>query len=343
MKYKGVVYDVGLRFVEGGELSVEPFDSKLVQYNMNIIAHDLSANTVRIEGEDIDRLVEATRYANTAGLTVYFNPWKMNVPVEELPEYFHKAAMQAETLRKEGVDIIFVCGCEMTLFNNGIFPGNSVMERAMWLGGVYQSPDGKKTFAEKSKALNEILHKISNAVRSEFLGPITYSSGAWETVDWTLFDIVSVDYYRNGETVEEYTSGLEKYKLDKPLIVMEVGSCTYEGAAKMGAGGFMLLEGVNSDGTGRFIDGKVPVRSEQEQANYVEEQLGLLEINGADGVFIYVFSFPVYPFGEGARDLDMMSFSLVKTYPDSDPRSKQLPPWEKKESFYRTKTFFETH
>lgn len=343
MKHKGVVYDVGLRFVEGGALSVEPFDSKLVQYDVNAIANDLSANAIRIEGEDIDRLFEAAHYAHASGLTVYFNPWKMSVPVEELPEYFKIAAKKAEKLRQDGLDIVFVCGCEITLFNKGIFPGNSLMDRIMWLAGVYQSPDSNEIFSEKSKLLNEILCKITHAVRSEFLGAVTYSSGSWEEVDWTQFDIVGVDYYRNGETAEEYTSGLEKYKLGKPLIVMEVGSCTYDGAAKMGAGGFMLLEGVNSDGTARFIDDKVPVRSEKEQADYVSEQLQLLEKNEVDGVFIYVFSFPIYTFGEGARDLDMMSFSLVKTYPDSDPRSKRLPPWDKKESFNRVKDFFNAH
>ena len=120
---------------------------------------------------------------------------------------------------------------------------------------------------------------------------------------------------------------------------MEVGSCSYEGAAARGAGGFMLLQGVNPDGTGKFLNDIVPTRSEQEQADYVGEQLELLSAAGVDGVFIYVFSFPTYPTGEGEKDLDMMSFSLVKTFPDQDQRSKQIPPWEAKKSFWRVADF----
>lgn len=70
-----------------------------------------------------------TRLAHKAGLTVFFNPWKMNVPVSELPGYFAEAARAAEQLRQEGIDLVFVTGCEMTLFNKGILDGDSVVER----------------------------------------------------------------------------------------------------------------------------------------------------------------------------------------------------------------------
>ena len=61
----------------------------------------------------------------------------------------------------------------------------------------------------------------------------------------------------------------------------------------------------------------------------------MLSNAGVDGIFIYVFSFPLYPVGEGVTDLDMVSYSLVKTYPEDDPRSKAMPPWAPKEAFYR--------
>lgn len=60
-------------------------------------------------------------------------------------------------------------------------------------------------------------------------------------------------------------AGLDRFKSDKPLVVMEVGCCTYEGAAVRGAGGFLILEGTNPDGSGRFAGGTVPTRSEQER------------------------------------------------------------------------------
>ncbi|MCP3727546.1 hypothetical protein M3I53_31260 [Paraburkholderia sp. CNPSo 3272] len=344
MKYRGIVYDVGLRFTANNPYSVAHFDSELVSYDINTIATTLHANAVRIEGEEIERLLTASRIAHAAGLTIFFNPWKMNVPIADLPAYFAQAASAAEQLRGEGANIVFVCGCEITLFNDGILPGATLMERVAWLGSQAAAATGPKVptvFQEKSAMLNDALTAITAAVRAEFSGLVTYSSGTWEDVDWRLFDVVGVDYYRNGETAREYVAGLDRFRIGKPLIVMEVGSCAYEGAAARGAGGFMLLEGQNPDGTGKFVNNIVPTRSEREQAEYVEEQLELLSGAEVDGVFIYVFSFPSYRFGEGARDLDMMSFSLVKTFPDGDPRSNQMPPWAPKAAFHRVADFFQ--
>jgi len=76
MKYKGVVYDVGLRFVANQTYSIELFDQKLVKYDINVIVGDMHANVIRIEGEKITHLVTASRIAHKVGFTVFFNPWK---------------------------------------------------------------------------------------------------------------------------------------------------------------------------------------------------------------------------------------------------------------------------
>ncbi|AXF22233.1 hypothetical protein CUJ89_07840 [Burkholderia pyrrocinia] len=337
MKYRGVVYDVGLRFTADNPYSVEHFDPKLVAYDINTIATRLHANAIRIEGEEIERLVTASRIAHAAGLAVFFNPWKMNVPIAELPAYFAHAARAAEQLRSEGTNIVFVAGCEMSLFNDGILEGSTVIERVHGMIGLEAAVKSGDDLLLRAKAamFNEALGQIVDGVRKTFKGPVTYSAGMWEAVDWSPLDIVGIDHYRNGEAAEQYTEALDRYRFSKPLVVMEVGSCAYDGAGKLGAGGFMRLQGTNPDGTGIFTDGIVPTRSEREQADYVEEQLELLNDAGVDGVFIYVFSFPTYRHGEGARDLDMMSFSLVKTYPDDHLKSKQMPPWEPKEVFHR--------
>ncbi|MEE5062712.1 hypothetical protein V2J97_01555 [Pseudomonas alliivorans] len=344
MKYRGVVYDVGLRFTAGQPLSVEPFDPILVENDINVIASDLFATAIRIEGEEIERLVLAARKAHATGLTVFFNPWKMNVLIGELPAYFAAAARAAEILRKEGVDIIFVAGCEMTLFNEGILPGVTFAERirsVIELSEAVQSDDGAKVGA-KTNLLNEALKSIASAVRAEFKGQVTYSAGMWEKVDWGIFDLVGIDHYRSTESPQEYVGMLDHYRIGKPIIVMEVGCCAYEGAARFGAGGFMLLEGVNPDGTAIFKDGAVPKRSEQEQANYVTEQLNLLKDSNIDGTFIFVFSFPAFPYGEDLRDLDMMSFSLVKTYPKSQQAKNGGTPWKPKKAFHSIASIYRT-
>ena len=58
--FRGVVYDVGLRFTPES-CSVDSLDTALVAYDMSVIANILRANAVRIEGEDVSRLVAAPR------------------------------------------------------------------------------------------------------------------------------------------------------------------------------------------------------------------------------------------------------------------------------------------
>ncbi|MFJ7496099.1 hypothetical protein ACIQZB_33995 [Streptomyces sp. NPDC097727] len=74
MKYFGVCYDVGLRFSGTNTSSLEPFDPARVEHDMRAIAGQLHANAVRIEGEDIGRLLTAGRMAHAAGLAVFLSP-----------------------------------------------------------------------------------------------------------------------------------------------------------------------------------------------------------------------------------------------------------------------------
>lgn len=155
-----------------------------------------------------------------------------------------------------GVDIVFVAGCEYTIFSQGAFPGATFNERVEFMvtnGGAPMHGQHKtEAFMEASKKLNEILATICEGVRANFKGLVTYSSGTWEELDWNLFDIVGIDYYRRGESAEEYVGNLAQYKSKKPLLVMEVGSCAYEAAAEKGDGGFAILQGTNPDGTGIY-------------------------------------------------------------------------------------------
>lgn len=336
-KFRGVVYDVGLRF-SGEGLSVEPFNPALVEHDMRVIKRELHATAVRIEGEVIQRLVTATRLAHQQGLSVFFNPWKMNADAAELRPYYVEAAKEAEKLRAEGVDIVFVAGCEYPIFQRGLLPGDTLAARLAGLGALFGgSPEEMKAKGRPLwRELNQILRTLVDGIRPEFKGRVTYAATSFEEVDWSMFDVVGVDHYRSTESAEAYVEKLNSYRVyNKPVVCMEVGCCTYVGAANLGGGGFMVLEGTNPDGSGRFKGGVVPTRSETEQADYVETQVELLSKAGADGVFVYAFSFPLYPTGVGARDLDLVSYAIVKTFPQGDPRSKAMPPWAPKESFHR--------
>ena len=340
MKYRGVVYDVGLQF-SPGPFSVDPFHAEQVFYDMAVIANELNANAVRIEGEEISRLVIASEAAHEAGLKILFNPWKMNANEEETIKYMSEASVEAEKLREKGFNIVFVTSCEYSIFSKGAFPGDTFNERVMFMieNGGAPGHEGTKSqeYVNSMYKLNEILSKICKAVRANFNGLLTYSSGTWEDVDWSIFDIVGIDYYRRGESSEDYLEKLSTYKISgKPLLVMEVGSCAYDGAGKLGDGGFIPFQGVNPDGTVIYKDDKIPVRNEKEQADYVETQVKLLSTSVAEGTFIYVFAFPIMPYSEEiGKDMDMTSFSLVKSFAKEDARSKTVPNWEKKEAFHR--------
>lgn len=336
---RGVVYDVGLMF-GGKNLSMADFDERQVEYDMDVIAHILRCNAVRIEGESLERLQTATLLAHKAGLQVFFNPWKHEATAEETIQYMTEAARMAEGLRQKGVSLTFVAGCEYTLFSKGAFPGDTFDDRMGWLMNLGQTAtsqeDAMRQIQEASGRLNKILAKMCQAIRKEYHGLLTYSSGSWEMVDWSLFDIVGVDYYRNGETAEDYVKGLDRYKaVGKPMICMEVGCCAYEGAAPRGGFGFGILKGVDADGNAIWEGGVKPKRSEREQADYVEEQVRLLHDAGLGGVFIYVFRYPIYPYRKEGLDQDMISYSLVKSFPADDARSRQFPCWRPKEAFYR--------
>ena len=210
--FRGVVYDVGLRFTPES-CSVDSLDTALVAYDMGVIANILRANAVRIEGEDVSRLVAATRIAHSRGLKVLFNPWKMNVGEDDVVTYMAEAAKAAESLRQEGVDLVFVAGCEYSLFNEGVFAGKDINGRLASLMSLGEGKDMaafQRSLQEKYQDLNRILARVSQAVRQNYKGLVTYASGTWEDVDWSLFDIVGVDYYRDRQTAEDYVNGIQR-------------------------------------------------------------------------------------------------------------------------------------
>ena len=263
----GVVYDVGLMF-GGKNLSVSNFRKEQVVYDMSIIKHVLNCNTVRIEGENLDRLSIATEEAHKQGLKVLFNPWKMEADSATTVDYMIRASKVAEKLRLKGADLIFVTGCEYTLFNRGVFPGDTFDKRIAWLMKLGSMPNPMEEI--QGKKLNLILQSMASQVRKNYHGKIVYSSGAWETVDWTNFDYVGVDYYHNNESDEQYIEGLNRYKsIGKPVIVMEMGCCAYQGAAERGGNGFSVFKGVDSNGNGIYEGGKKSVRDESVQADYI--------------------------------------------------------------------------
>jgi hypothetical protein len=143
---------------------------------------------------------------------------------------------------------------------------------------------------------------------------VTYGSGSWEEVDWSIFDFVSVDLYRDATNRATYLDQLRSFQRHgKPVVVTEFGCCCYEGAADAGAAGANIIDWTQ---TPPVLNGDF-VRSEQVQADYIGDLLDLYQQEGIHGAFVYTFVEPAKTYSPDPRyDLDMASFGIVKVLPD---------------------------
>ena len=328
MRARGVGYDTGFSF-DG--ISRRPFDDAVVRRELEIIRDDLYCNAVRLFGNDMDRLELAASYAAELGLEVWFSPFTYQLGPEEMLDLLADAAERAERIRLRGAEVVFVTGAELSLFNTGFLPGDSLQERTAPL--LQRRPGIRELLADVPERINKFLASATAVARERFGGKVTYASVPFEGVDWTPFDIVSVDAHRSKEVAHVYQQGIRTLVAQgKPVAITEFGCTTHRGAADHGArGGGDMVE----------FDGSTPVRlngdyvrDEQEQATYLRELLDVFVAEGVDAAF--ACTFVMYGFTHRAdpeRDLDMASWGVVKvlenrlgiTYPDM--------PWEPKTAF----------
>ena len=132
--------------------------------------------------------------------------------------------------------MVLVLGCEMSLFAAGFLPGANVYERIAGIGGA------RRTRGRAATSFNAFLAEIAADARARFHGPITYASGVWEDVDWTPFDVVAVDAYRDCNNASTYREDLRRqFRHGKPVVITEFGCCTYRGAADRGGLGWAIV------------------------------------------------------------------------------------------------------
>jgi hypothetical protein len=334
MNRRGVLYDVGR--VLG--MNWRPvFDRPTVRRELQVIRDDLHCNAVKICGRDLDRLVAATGDALRLGLEVWFSPELWNHRPKRTVAYLATAAEAAERLRRQWPDrVVFSVATEATMFLRGIIPGRSLNRRLANARSTIHA-------GRHQRPLEEFLAGSARAVRKSFHGPLTYASLPFERVDWSLFDIVGVDHYRDSRTAPHYLDTLRRLAAHgKPVVVTEFGMRTYRGAdtdGKVGTGitnwetvYLHRLPVVGRFVRPRLVDG-THVRDEGLQARRIAEDLAILDAAGVDGAFVCQFVEPMSTFSTDPRhDLDMGALSLVKTYPDLT--------WEPKESFHAVARFY---
>jgi hypothetical protein len=264
-----------------------------------------------------------------SGMQVWLSPIFINATQEQNAKYLRECAVEAEKFRKKYSHVVFVAGCEYSLFMHGFIKGEDCYQRIAKMfspSGIILKITGFRN--QTYKKMNTFLNTTVQNIRSVFNGEITYASGTWEKVDWGIFDIVSINHYRTSYNQSSYVKTLRKYHVfEKPVAITEFGCCTYKGAEKAGGGGWNITE---------IKDGKLRIkgnynRSETTQADYIIDLLKIFEKENIYASFVFTYINPGFEHHNNpASDLDMASYGIVKPI-NGDERLQFLP----KEAFIR--------
>jgi hypothetical protein len=305
MRRKGINYDTG--FTPGGVLSRDRFEPGEVRDEIRVIARDLHCTAIRISGADPAKIEVAARYAAEEGLEVWFAPFPCDLTVEEMLPLFEDCAVRAEAIRRTGAEVVVVTGCEMSLFGKGFLPGDTFVDRMN--GMMTGAPETFAAFADALAKINAFLAKSAAGVRARFGGKVSYASGMWEDVDWTPFDFVAVDAYRDADNAATFKDELGAcFRHGKPVVVTEFGCCPYVGAADRGGMGWAIVDRGSDPPR---LDGDY-VRDEQEQVRYLDQSLPVFEELGVDTAFWFTFALFNASYSSDPRhDLDMASYGVM--------------------------------
>ncbi len=347
MDIKGVCYDTG-RVYPGGFLTRRVFDPATTRRELQVIRDDLHCNAVRFQGTDITRLTTAAADALELGLQVWLSPELFDKSREATIAYLVKAATAAEALpRQFPGQLVFCVGTESSLFTRGIIPGRTVDRRVARIrqaglrSGAYAQP------------LQAFLAEANDRVQQVFRGPLTYASLPFEVVDWSLFDFIGVDLYRNSKVEHRYAEIVRRYVgQGKPVVNAEFGHSSYRGNRpghlEFGELDMMSLALHRIPLAGLLVRPRLKrgthVRDEDHQARELIKTLGILDAEGVDGAFVWTFADPWLTYSADLRyDLDMTSTSLVKTYACGHGTTYPGLPWEPKPAFSAVASFYATN
>ncbi|MEV0155502.1 hypothetical protein AB0H57_17410 [Micromonospora sp. NPDC050686] len=273
MRARGINYDTG--FLPGNDLSRKTFTPETVQHEMAVISGDLHCDAVRISGRDPERLSAAARYAAAAGLEVWFAPFPVDLPADQLMPFFTDCAIRAEAVRRDGAEVVFVAGCEISAFCAGFIPGATYGDRLQSMATA--DMQWWTSLGPMQERLNDFLAQAAKTVHANFGGRVTYASAPWEVVDWRPFDIIGIDAYRAAYNADTFRSELRGHLAHgKPVAVTEYGTCAYRGAGERGGSAWQVPQDAVPD--------------EDEQVRYLTELLDIFEEEGVDTALWFTFA-----------------------------------------------------
>jgi hypothetical protein len=124
----GINYDVGT-FYNPGICSRPVFNDPFIRKEIEIIKNELHCECIRISGYEIDRLMKASEFALESGMQVWLSPVYIDATQEQGANYIHECALAAEKLRNKYDNLVFVAGCEYSLYMHGFIKGDDCYKR----------------------------------------------------------------------------------------------------------------------------------------------------------------------------------------------------------------------
>jgi hypothetical protein len=336
LRGKGINYDTG--FINQGVSSREPFDIAVVTRELQIIRDDLHCTAVRVTGGDVERLEIAAGIAADLGLEVWFSPFTCDLTYGEMLDLLADCAERAERIRQQGAEVVLVVGAEISLLNQGFLPGETIGERMELLADLQRL---RALIGGIPARVNDFLGTAVAVVRERFSGRITYAAMPFEGVDWTRFDIISLDIYRSAEVADQFAAGIRSLVAQgKPVAITEFGCTTYKGAADRGARGGEIIEWDKDTIKPLRLNGD-SIRDEAEQARYVRELLEIFTAEGVDSAFVFTFVQYQLPHrADPCDDLDVASYGIVKVYEGRFGDTYPDMAWEPKVAFTALANFY---
>lgn len=332
MRAKGMTYDTG--FIRDGRISLEHFDPELVRRELTVIRDDLHCNAVQLVGGDPQRLETAARTAADLGLEVWFSPYPIDLPPDEVLALLADCAERAERLRAAGAEVVFVTGVELSIMIRGFVDGDRLEER---LDRLLTDPDGRaERLAQVRSRLDRFLRTAVAAVRERFRGKVTYAAIPFEDVDAGLFDFATYELIRNAQVAGQFREAVRGLVARPgPVAITGFGTATWRGASDVAPRSMEILEYDEVTGAPLRLTGRYE-RDEQAQAAYLAELLEIFDSEGVDSTFVHLFALadlPHRPGGDPRDDLDLASLGIVKVLDGRDGDTYPGMPWEPKAAF----------
>ncbi|MFD9391661.1 abortive phage infection protein [Streptomyces sp. NPDC060000] len=322
LRRRGVVYTVG-----EGESPATGWNAERMRADLRAIRRDLHADTVDVTGDGVERLAATAAEAAEHGLHIWLQPTLGDVPARDILEHLAETGRVAQRLRGQGASVDFSVGCEFWLFVPGIVPGETVLERVRNLmNGTYDP-------VAMQRRLDAFTARAAKTGRSVFHGRLSYAAAQDDQVDWSLFDVVGIDYYSSFPRPAGHVQELRRHlRWGKPLAITEFGTCAYVGAPDTGGMGWDV---VDHDKDPEEIKGHL-VRSERTQADYVTALLDAFETMGLYAAMAFEFVTPDAPHrADNPRyDLDMASYAITRTVQNRPGHPEYGWHWEPKEAFH---------